>query len=95
MCLFEQIDDLKGELEMSVYLLVLFAAICIGGVGTGLILLDHHLEEKRDAEKKAWIRETMIPAVRFAMTELIDDCMDKVMDKTVEMTRKMMNVDDD
>lgn len=94
MCLFEQIDELKGELEMNVYLLVLFAAICIGGIGTGLILLDHHLEKRREDEKAVWIRETMIPAVRFALMELLDEGMDKAMDKSVEMTKRMLNVDD-
>lgn len=75
---------------MDGYLLVLWIAVCIGGIGTWLIWLDHRLERGRDIEKAKWIQESMVPAVQEAMTELLNNGMDTVVKKTEEMTKRML-----
>lgn len=78
----------------SVYLLVLWIAVCIAAVGSGLIWLDHKLEEKRECDHKKFVREmagTILDGVKRTMV----DTMDVFIDKSVEMTRRMYKVDDD
>ncbi len=74
----------------TVLVAIIFGALVFGGVGAGLILMNYFLKKKGTENYFNGFKAAIIPEVEGMTKRIMNDSMDLVMDKTVEMTKKMM-----
>lgn len=99
MCLFEQTDRLKGELEMeNVYVLAAYVAILVALIGCVLMKVGDILEQKRTQKYYRMFKDdAAFWQMKLEQTgmNIVDGTIDKTMDKMVEMTKKLAGLTDE
>lgn len=70
---------------------IIFGALVFGIVGAGLIVLNYLLAKKKQEEVFKGVKEAVIPEFESMTKRMLADSMDLVMEKSIAMTKKMMN----
>ena len=83
----------------NMYVFVLFVAMVIALVGVGLMKFGDLLEQRRDEKNYRMIREDAAfwqmkieQTIMNSLEWVLDEGIDKVMEKSMEMTKKMYGV---
>ena len=79
----------------TVLVAIIFGALVFSVVGAGLILMNYFLKKKGTENYFKGFKTAVIPEVESMTKRIMNDSMDLVMNKTVEMTKKMMGSDFD
>ena len=80
---------------MMMLAMVMFGLMMAGMIGGGLMVLHHLLKRKEQQMTMEKIKTTVIPEMEAMTNRMLNNCMEVAFDKTVEMTKKMTQMEHD
>lgn len=74
---------------MKEMMIVMFGLIMAGIITAGLIVLHYELKKKESAHIVEAMKTTVIPAIQEMTKNVLNESMDMVFEKSIDMTKKM------
>lgn len=76
---------------MAMTIVMVFMVVSmVGGIGGGLMILDHLLEKQDKQVEMEQIKTQVLPELEAMTYRMLDKTFDMIPDKCVEMTKKML-----